>query len=116
MLILPDGGASSTAFDQDFFRREFKDGDVPRCDLLAEGPVSVVELVLVNGDTLDINAFEEFRRGYIVATVFADPPACDDLYRAYIRYDAVFQVNVRTVLAEGRLGFHKHPPVIEADE
>ena len=40
MLILPDGaGSSGGAFDQDFFKREFKDGDVPRCDLLKEGPV-----------------------------------------------------------------------------
>ena len=117
MLILPDGsGSSGTVFGQDFFRREFKDGDVPRCDLLQTGPVSVVELVLVNGATLDVNCFEEFRRGYIVATVFNDPPQCDDLSRTYIRYDAIFQVNVRSHAADQRLGFIKHPTAIEEPE
>lgn len=116
-LLIPGGMAGSESFDQAFFQREFKDGQVPRCDLIDAGDVEVVELVLVNGQVLDINCFEEFRRHHVVATVFVDPPECDHLYRSYIRYDAIFQVNVRHFEPTGRkLGFDKSKatPTVES--
>ncbi|MEZ6189465.1 MAG: hypothetical protein R3F62_31255 [Planctomycetota bacterium] len=48
-----------------------------------------------------------------MATVFSAPLECEDLYRAYVGYDAIFQVNVRTVQNEGRLGFHEHSTKVE---
>jgi len=121
MLLLPQGaaaaGGAAETFDQEFFRREFKDGQVPRCELLQGGDVDVVELVLVNGTVLDVNCFEEFRRHYLVADVFVDPPQCDHLYKTYVRYDSVFQVNVRQFKAPNRkLGFARHKPIVEVLE
>ncbi len=118
MELLVPGHMSSERFDQAFFRREFKDGQTPRCDLIVcEGEVAVIELVLMNGKVLDINCFEEFRRGYLVATIFVDPPKCDQLYRSYVRYDAIFGVNVRRYQPEGRrLGFKRHKPMVEVLE
>ena len=78
-----------------------------------------LELILVNGQVLDINCFEEFRRHHVVATVFADPPECDSLYRSYIRYDAIFQVNVKHFEPTGRkLGFDKSKatPTVETEK
>lgn len=114
-LLIPGQTGSEAAFDQEFFRREFKDGDVPRCDLIGDGPISIVELVLVNGATLDVNCFEEFRRGYLVATVFVDPPRCENLYRAYVRYDSIFQVNLRHHQSPERsIGFTSHVPLVDS--
>jgi len=117
MLLVP-GHLSGERFDQEFFRREFKDGDTPKCELILEDEdISVVELVLLNGSVLDINCFEEFRRGYLVANVFVNPPKCDRLYRAYVRYDSIFQVNVRRYRADSRpVGFAQHTPTVEVLE
>jgi hypothetical protein len=112
-LIVPGQPAAAAHFDQRFFTREFEDGDVPRCSL--EGELDVVELVLVNGQTCDVNCFEEFRREFLVVTLFQDPPQCDHLYRSYIRYDSILRVNVRKYAARNRrLGFLKaHSVLVE---
>lgn len=110
-LIIP--GQGGAAFDLAFFRREFAEKG-PACDVDAD-QVPVVELVLTNGDSPDVASIEELRRDLLVAKVFADPPDCSTIYTAFVRYDAIYQVNIKTYPSSARrLGFGGAPPRVEA--
>ena len=107
-MIIPGaaGGPSGAPFDKEFFRRELGDDHAPVCSLADEAEVAVVELVLANGETRDVERVLELRRDLLVADVFEDPPDCRRLFRAYVRYDTILGVNVRTYRNDRRtLGF-----------
>ena len=119
-LLLPghatrDPGA--TPFDRTFFVRHFHSDEPPVCDLYAEGEVPVVELELVNGTDCDVFYFEGFRKDYLVALLFVDPPKCEKFYRSYIRYESILRVNVRYYDPPKRkLGFKPATPPIDDHE
>jgi hypothetical protein len=117
-LLLPgqaERDPPETPFDRNFFLRQFHSDEPPACELYEQGEIPVVELELTNGETPDVYYFEAFRRDYLVALLFLDPPKCTDFYRSYIRYETIFRVNIRYYPGATReLGFK--PAVPETDE
>ena len=103
-----------TPFDRGFFVREFHSDEPPLCDLYERGEIPVVELELTNGETPDVYYFEAFRRDFLVALLFVNPPKCTDFYRSYIRYETIFRVNVRYYEGGSReLGFKPARPALD---
>ncbi|MBI4242880.1 MAG: hypothetical protein HY606_02215 [Planctomycetes bacterium] len=104
-------------FNQAFFLKEFKEGQVPECELIESGSIPVVELQLFNGETCDIYSFEQFRREFIVAQIFVDPPKCEEFYKSYIRYETIFKINIRQYKEQTRpIGFRPAKPVVEGSD
>ncbi len=95
----------SGPFGPDFFKRKFHQFIREACN--ATDAKTVLELVLVSGQVLDISHFEEFDNDYMLACVFVDDRNCEDIYHTYIRYDAIFRVNVFDAKKDSRqLGFN----------
>jgi hypothetical protein len=104
-------------FNQSFFLKEFKEGQVPQCDLISSGEIPVVELQLLNGETCDVFCFEQFRREFIVAQIFIDPPKCEEFYKSYIRYETIFKINIKFYKSQTRpMGFRPSKPVVEESD
>ncbi|NUQ35870.1 MAG: hypothetical protein HUU29_13130 [Planctomycetaceae bacterium] len=80
-------------FGPDFFRRRFAEYIRQYCKL-NEDSTQVVEVVLASGAALDICHIEEIADEYLLLAVYLDTRTCEDIYRTYIRYDAIFQINV----------------------
>ncbi len=117
-LLLPGRAESedpATPFDRYFFMSNFDTPEPPACDLYTSGEIPVVELELSNGETPDVYYFEAFRKEFLVALLFVDPPKCDQFYRSFIRYETIYRVNIRYHKAPSRtLGFK--PTLVEIDE
>jgi hypothetical protein len=116
-LLLPgqsERDPPETPFDRNFFLRHFHSDDAPVCDLYEQGEIPVVELELTNGETPDIYYFEAFRRDFLVALLFVDPPKCTDFYRSFIRFEAIYRVNIRYYPGATReLGFKPALPEVD---
>ncbi len=119
-LLVPGNFVASEGqgpFGRAFFVDQFQEGQAPACSLIGEGEVPVVVLELMNGVTCDIYAFEAFKRDYLVAQVFVDPPECDEFYLSFIRYETIFRVNVRYYRSpDRRLGFKPSKAAVEVDD
>lgn len=113
----PPVGDDDLPFNRRFFVDQFRVGEAPACSLVAEGGIPVVRLQLVNGESLDIFGFLEFRKHYLVAQVFVDPGECDEFYQTFVPYGAVFRINLhRYPTPDRRLGFKDSTPLIDGDE
>ena len=116
-LLLPgqvDRDPPETPVDRSFFLREFPSDEPPLCQLYERGEIPVVELELTNGETPDVYYFEAFRRDFLVALLFVNPPKCTDFYRSYIRYETIYRVNIRYYEGQSReLGFKPAHPVVD---
>jgi hypothetical protein len=119
-ILLPSGALhgepDGPPFDRDFFIEHFRSESAPACDLYANGELPVVELELMNGGDVDVFAFEAFKKEFLVALLFEDPPDCTRFYRSYIRYETIFRVNIRYYEPPKRaLGFKPTNAPIDTD-
>tara|TARA_B100000965_G_scaffold336037_1_gene302177 strand:+ start:117 stop:536 length:420 start_codon:yes stop_codon:yes gene_type:complete len=93
-------------FDRDFFAAHFQAGLAPSCEIDVDGDTPVVELELASGETVDVAAFTAFKKDHLVAQLYVDPPSCDGLYLSFLRYEAIFRINIRSYDPPSRtLGF-----------
>ncbi|RMG09890.1 MAG: hypothetical protein D6731_18780 [Planctomycetota bacterium] len=121
-LLLPEGyrpasdPSGEAIFGQAFFREHFSADEPPACQLYERGEIPVVELELLNGATCDVYYFEAFRKRYLIALLFVDPPRCDEFYRSFVPYEAIFRVNIRYhEPARRSLGFRADYPTVTED-
>lgn len=113
-LIDPTGGSSGEeVFGQRFFRTEFMDYVREHCTLGEDADTPVLYLILVSGQRLDVSHIAELHARYMVVEAFDDPDdrSCKSTHRVYIRYGAIFQIEVRIAdRADRALGFTVREP------
>lgn len=113
----PEAEEPETPFDRYFFMANFHSAEPPACELYSSGEIPVLELELTNGETPDVYYFEAFRKQYLVALLFVDPPQCDQFYRTFIRYETIYRVNIRYYDPPTRmLGFKASVPLLDEEE
>jgi hypothetical protein len=92
-------------FGPDFFKRKFHTFIHDSCS--TGETTTVLEIVLVSGQTLDVSHIEDFDQEYMLVCCFVDERTCESVYHSYIRYDSIFRVNVYESSPEERpLGFN----------
>lgn len=103
-INLPDRNAAGP-FGPDFFKRKFHAFLQQTCEV--GETTTVLELVLVSGQALDINKIIDFDQDYMLVCCFDDEHSEESLYHSYVRYDTIFRVNVYESSREERpLGFN----------
>lgn len=108
--INPDGGREEDAFGPVFFRTQFMDRIKKAYDPEAETPI--IELMLANGQVLDVSCIVELKPDYVLVEAFIDDRDADRTFRTFIRYHTIYRINVLRKLKDDRpIGFNvRHEP------
>ncbi len=102
--INPTGDPNEDAFGQRFFRSKFLDRIKLACSIDDQTPV--LEIMLANGQVLDVSYIIELKDEYALMAVFVDERDCRETYETYIRYRTIFKINVLTPKTKDRpIGF-----------
>jgi hypothetical protein len=90
-INIPDRNMSGP-FGPDFFKRKFHGFVQQSCE--TGDTTTILELVLVSGQALDINKIMDFDHEFMLVCCFVDEHSSELVYHSYVRYDTIFRVNV----------------------
>ncbi|MDC1142586.1 hypothetical protein OAU50_05810 [Planctomycetota bacterium] len=90
--INPDGQSQEDAFGPVFFRSQFMDRIKKAYNPEAETPI--IELMLTNGQVLDVSCIVELKPDYVLLEAFIDDHDPERTFRTFIRYQTIFRINV----------------------
>ena len=108
--INPGGMSQEDAFGPVFFRTQFMDRIKKAYDPEAETPI--IELMLSNGQVLDVSCIVELKPNYVLVEAFIDERDPENTFRTFIRYQTIYRINVQRSPKNDRpIGFNiRHEP------
>jgi hypothetical protein len=108
--INPNGQSQEDAFGPVFFRSQFMDRIKACYDPEAETPI--IELMLTNGQVLDVACVIELKPEYVLVEAFIDERDPERTFRTFIRYQTIYRINVQSKPKDDReIGFNiRHEP------